>query len=65
LADLSAIEIPPDIFEFLSRLSDVSIPTRYPEDFGKMVEAYSKPVVSDYIEQTRKAFEWIRQSLKP
>jgi len=65
LAGLSSLELPPEIFEFLSKLSDVSIPTRYPEDLNKMLEAYTRPVVGEYVEQTRKAFEWIRESLKP
>jgi HEPN domain-containing protein len=64
LAKLSGLEVPDDTFEFLSTLSDVSIPTRYPEDFGQLVQAYGAEVARDYADRTREVFQWIRQSLK-
>ena len=63
LVKLSSLEVPEDMFEFLSKLSDVSIPTRYPEDFEKLVEAYDKRVVRKYADETKEVFEWIRKSL--
>lgn len=65
LLNLSTLEVPEDILEFLSKLSDVSIPTRYPEDFTKLLDAYDKRKVSEYKDKTKEAFEWIRKSLKP
>ncbi|HUT32042.1 MAG TPA: HEPN domain-containing protein [Planctomycetota bacterium] len=65
LVQLSRLEIPEGMFEFLSMLSDVSIPTRYPEDFGKLVEAYNGPVARRYADKTREVFQWIRESLTP
>ena len=65
LLNLCNLQIPEDIFEFLSKLSDVSIPTRYPEDFAKLLDAYNQRAVSEYADKTKEAFEWIRESLKP
>jgi len=65
LVKLSGIEVAQDMLEFLSMLSDVSIPTRYPEDFHKLVEVYNGPVARRYADKTREAFEWIRASLTP
>jgi len=65
LAQLSGAEIPQEIFDFLSMLSDISIPTRYPEDFGKLVEAYDQNVARKYADKSKEVFEWIRRSLEP
>ena len=65
LLSLCKLEVSEETFEFLSKLSDVSIPTRYPEDFAKLRDAYTGPVAREYADKTKEAFEWIRGSLKP
>jgi len=65
LVKLSALEPPEEIFHFISKLSDVSIPTRYPEDFFELKKSYNKKAAKTYLLQTKEAFEWIRKSLKP
>ncbi len=65
LVKLSALEIPEDMFVFLSELSDVSIPTRYPEDFNNLKKSYNKKAAKIYLSKTKDTFEWIRKSLKP
>ena len=65
LLKLCGLEVADDVFEFLSKLSDVSVPTRYPEDFGKILAAYNKRAVSEYVDKTNEVFEWIKKSLKP
>ncbi|MBN1592973.1 MAG: HEPN domain-containing protein [Candidatus Coatesbacteria bacterium] len=47
-------------FEFISILSDVSVPTRYPEDLGHSLSGYTEDVVRDYLERTREAIDWIK-----
>lgn len=42
LLTLSDLVPPDEIVQFLSKLSDVSVPTRYPEGFSELVEAYDK-----------------------
>jgi len=64
LVNLSKLEVPEDIFEFLSKLSDVSIPTRYPKDFSKLIESYNKEVATEYLRTSREVFEWIKRLLK-
>jgi HEPN domain-containing protein len=65
LVRLSGLEVPEGMFEFLAQLSDVSIPTRYPDDFERLLESYKGPVARQYADKTREAFEWIRKSLGP
>ena len=63
LVKLSGLEPPEEIFNFLSKLSEVSIPTRYPEDFNQLEKAYNKKLAQDYLKLTKEAFEWIEKSL--
>ncbi|MDL1971846.1 MAG: HEPN domain-containing protein [Deltaproteobacteria bacterium] len=63
LVKLSNLKLPEDMFEFLSKLSNVSIPTRYPEDFRELMRAYNKEVAKRYLNRARGVFEWIKKSL--
>jgi HEPN domain-containing protein len=65
LVKLSSLEPPEEIFGFLSKLSDVSIPTRYPEDFGELRKSYNRKAAKTYLFHAKEAFEWIRKSIKP
>lgn len=65
LVKLSGLEPPEEMFVFLSELSDVSIPTRYPEDFSNLKSSYDKKAATTYLNKTKEAFQWIRKSLKP
>jgi HEPN domain-containing protein len=65
LVKLSGLEPPEETFNFMSKLSDVSIPTRYPEDFSELKKSYNKKAAMTYLFQTKEAFEWIRKLLKP
>ena len=64
LVKLSGLEPSEEIFIFLSELSDVSIPTRYPEDFSNLRSSYDKKAATIYLHKTKEAFKWIRKSLK-
>ncbi len=52
-------------FEFISVLSDVSVPTRYPEDFGHSLTGYSQEVAKEYLTRAREAIDWIKTFVKP
>lgn len=64
LVSLSSLELPEDMFNFLSKLSDVSIPTRYPEDFKDLVKSYDEPNAKTYLVRTREIFQWIKDCIK-
>jgi len=65
LVKLSGLEPSEEMFISLSKLSDVSIPTRYPEDFSELRKSYNKKAARTYLVKTKEAFEWIRKSLRP
>lgn len=64
LLQLSGLELSEDMFTFISKLSDVSIPTRYPEDFKELVKSYDRETVKTYLTKTREVFQWIKKCLK-
>lgn len=46
--------------KFFAKLSEASIPTRYPEDLAKVQQAYTAGVVKDILTATRETVAWIR-----
>lgn len=64
LVKLSSLEPSEDIFNFLSKLSEVSIPTRYPEDFSMLEKSYNHDLAQVHLKQSKEAFKWIEKSLK-
>jgi HEPN domain-containing protein len=64
LVKLSELDPPEEIFVFLSKLSDVGIPTRYPDNFDVLITSYDKKAAETYLVQTKETFEWIQKSLK-
>ncbi len=47
----------------ITRLSEVSIPTRYPEDLAKVQREYTEGVVKDNLAGGKEAIAWIRTQL--
>ena len=64
---LSLTELRPteERLEFISQLSNLSVATRYPEDFKTMLTEYSEPKAISIYEKTEQVSEWIKKSLKP
>ncbi len=51
------------IKDFIGELSDVSIPARCPEDIGEIQHRFNKEVAENYLQRTKEAFQWIRDSI--
>lgn len=51
-------------FEFISRINNASIVTRYPEDFSRLIEAYPENIVSSYLERTKEIITCLKQNEK-
>ncbi len=64
LTKLAEISFPDSHLEFVSKINNASIITRYPEDFTKLVEAYPVDVVSSYFKQTKDVIAWLKQNVK-
>lgn len=47
--------------DFIGKLNNASIPTRYPEDLAKTISVYPKKVAADYFERTKEVVQWLKQ----
>ncbi len=62
LTKLAGINFPEKLFEFISKINNVSIVTRYPEDFNKLVESYQEGIMSAYLKETKEVITWLKQN---
>jgi HEPN domain-containing protein len=63
LVKKSGLDIPGSHLEFLGKINNASIPTRYPEDLQRALDEYPKEIVRDYLRQTKEIAEWLKQAL--
>ena len=47
--------------DFIGKLNNASIPTRYPEDLAKIVSVYPKKVAEHYLDKTKEVMAWLTQ----
>ena len=64
LVKKSGVALPQPYLEFVGKINNASIPTRYPEDLKRAIAEYPEPVARDYLTQTEKVVEWLRQALR-
>ena len=57
-------ELPPEHFDFVSKINNASIVTRYPEDFKKLISSYPSQVAKEYLEKTENILSWLKQHVK-
>ena len=49
--------------DFIGRINNASIPTRYPEDLQRALKEYPEPVAREYLSQTTEALRWLKRKL--
>ncbi len=64
LLKLGNIELPREFFDFIAKINNASIVTRYPEDFSRILDAYPKNVAREYLETTKEIHQWLKQHQK-
>ena len=61
LLKLGNIQLPSESFDFIAKINNASIVTRYPEDFSKILEAYPKSVAEEYLFKTKEILECLKK----
>lgn len=61
LVKKSGLALPQSHLEFIGKINNASIPTRYPEDLQKMIAQYPESIVRDYLAKTEEVLQWLRQ----
>jgi HEPN domain-containing protein len=64
LVKKSGVALPQPYLEFIGKINNASIPTRYPEDLKRAIAEYPQPVARDYLSHSEKVVEWRRQALQ-
>jgi HEPN domain-containing protein len=54
---------PEHVGRFIVKLSEASIPTRYPEDLAKVQQDYSAAVARELLDRGKEVIAWIKQQL--
>lgn len=62
LARLTGMNIPEEYGLLISRLNEVSIPTRYPEDIKRLVKQYKRSVTERYLKETKGLLKWLKKN---
>jgi HEPN domain-containing protein len=64
---LTKLEVrPPEhLGRFIVKLSEASIPTRYPENLVKVQQDYSAEVTRELLDRGKEAVAWIKKQLSP
>ncbi len=47
--------------DFIGRLNDVSVVTRYPENLSEVVSQYPESVAREYLDKTKEIVAWLRK----
>jgi HEPN domain-containing protein len=55
------LDIPQESLEFIGRINNASIPTRYPDDIRRIVKDYPEPVARKYLEKATEIIRWLRE----
>ncbi len=58
------LEIPESHLKTLESLNDLSIVTRYPEDFDALIKAFRKKRVEDYFSRTKELLKWLKKDAR-
>ncbi len=64
LISRSALTLPDTFLEFIGKINNASILTRYPDDLKQALQEYPRSVVKSYLEQTEEIIQWLHQALK-
>jgi len=61
---VTKINLPEYLLEFIGKINNASIVTRYPEDLSKIVSAYPEQVAKEYLNSTYEAITWLKQDTR-
>ncbi|MFN8456036.1 MAG: HEPN domain-containing protein [Anaerolineae bacterium] len=57
----SNLALPQLYLDFVGKINNASIPTRYPDDLQQAIRDYPENVAREYLTQTREVIQWLKQ----
>ncbi len=64
LVSLAGLSPDKDMEKFIVEISNLSIVTRYPKDFSRMLKDFLRERVEVILLKTKESFQWIKQSIQ-
>jgi len=64
LIKIGNINLPKKYFEFIAKINNASVVTRYPEDFSRVLDAYPENIAREYFYITKEIHQWLKQTKK-
>ena len=61
LVTLGNVKPSQEHLDFIGKVNNASLPTRYPEDLAKTVSVYPKNVAEHYLDKTKEVMAWLTQ----
>jgi HEPN domain-containing protein len=61
LVKKSELALPQPHLEFIGKINNASVPTRYPDDLQRTVDQYPEAIVRGYLKQTEEMLAWLKQ----
>ncbi len=55
------LQLSDDYYEFLFILNKISVPTRYPDDLGKLITSFTRERTESILIKTKEIQSWIKQ----
>jgi hypothetical protein len=52
------------MLEFIGKINNASIVTRYPEDLSKLISSYPEQVAVDYLNGTNEVIAWLKKDIR-
>lgn len=59
LLEKMKLRLPEDLFDFISTLNRVSVPTRYPDDLQRILKDYDKKKTKEVLDQSKQVLQWL------
>lgn len=64
LMEVGNISLDQEQLDFIGIINNVSVVTRYPEDFSKLLSSYSKNVVLGYLDRTKEIIQCLKRDAR-
>lgn len=61
LLKLGNVQLPSELFNFIAKINNASIVTRYPEDFSKILKAYPENIAEEYLSKTKEVYKCLKE----
>jgi HEPN domain-containing protein len=63
ICDMMDFELPREFQDFVDDLTNLSVPTRYPDELEKLLKDYRKDLTQEIYDQTEELLLWLKKKI--